>query len=57
MFQLLGMVGLAKSTYQLRGWLKRLISGPIEKPAELPRSRFPMVVPNGLSPELIHRGM
>ncbi len=52
-FQLLGMVGLAKSLYQSRGWLKRLIAGPIEKLAELPRSRFPMVAPNGVSPELI----
>ena len=42
------MVGLAKSIYQLRGWLKRLIAGPIEKSAELPRSRFRMVVPQGV---------
>ena len=47
-FQLLGMVGLAKSIYQLRGWLKRLIAGPIEKSAALPRSRFRMVAPQGM---------
>ena len=47
-FQLLGMVGLAKSIYQTRGWLKRLIAGPIEKSAELPRSRFRMVGPQGV---------
>ena len=52
MFQLLGMVGLVKSIYQSRGWLARLMSGPIEKLAELPRARFPMVGPNGVSPSL-----
>lgn len=52
-FQLLGMVGLAKSIYQSRSWLARLVSGPIEKLAELPRSRFPMVPPTGVSPELV----
>ena len=56
-FQLLGMVGLAKSIYQSRNWLGRLIAGPIEKLAELPRSRFPTVAPNGVSPELIQGGM
>jgi hypothetical protein len=48
LFQLLGMVGLAKSIYQSRGWLKRLITGSIEKSAELPRSRFRMLVPQGV---------
>jgi len=48
-FQLLGMVGLARSIYQSRDWLKRLISGPIERATELPRSRFPMLAPNHLS--------
>ncbi|MGO9114797.1 MAG: B12-binding domain-containing radical SAM protein [Thermoguttaceae bacterium] len=52
-FQLLGMVGLVKSIYKSREWLTRLISGPIEKLAELPRARFPMIGPNGVSPELI----
>ena len=56
-FQLLGMVGLAKSIYHSRDWLKRLISGPVEKFAELPRSRFPMMAPNGVSSELIQGGM
>jgi len=56
-FQLLGMVGLAKSIYQSRGLLARLISGPIEKGAELPRSRFPMVAAHAASPELIQGGL
>ena len=56
LFQLLGMVGLAKSIYQSREWLSRLISGPIERLAELPGSRFPMVAPSGVSPELIQGG-
>ena len=55
--QLVGMFGVAKSIYHSHGWLKRLISGPIERLVELPRSRFPMVAPNGVSPELIHGGM
>jgi len=53
MYQMLGMIGLVKSLYQLREWLARLISGPIEKLAGLPRSRFPMVAPSGVSPALI----
>ncbi|MHB1035256.1 MAG: B12-binding domain-containing radical SAM protein [Pirellulales bacterium] len=55
-FQLLGMVGLAKSIHQSRGWLKRLIAGPIEKSAELPRSRFRMVAPQGVEICLPHEG-
>ena len=55
--QLVGMFGVAKSIYHSHGWLKRLISGPIERLVELPRSRFPTVAPNGVSPELIHGGM
>ena len=51
------MVGLAKSIYDSRDWLKRLISGPVEKFAELPRSRFPMIAPNGVSSELIQGDM
>ena len=57
LFQVLGMVGLAKSIYDSRDWLKRLISGPVEKFAELPRSRFPMMAPNGVSSELIQGDM
>ena len=53
MFQFLGMVGLAKSVYQLRVWLARLIVGPIERLAELPPTKFPIVAPNGVSHELI----
>jgi hypothetical protein len=57
MYQMLGMIGLVKSLYQLREWLARLISGPIEKLAGLPRSRFPMVAPSGVSPALIQGSM
>ena len=56
-FQLLGMVGLAKSIYQSREWLTRLISGPIERLAELPRARFPMIGPGGVSSEFIRGSM
>jgi hypothetical protein len=48
MFQLLGMIGLAKSICQSRKWFTRLIVGPIEKVTELPQSRFPVVSPNDL---------
>ena len=44
-FQLLGMVGLAKSIYQSRGWLATADFGADREAAELPRSRFPMVTP------------
>jgi len=56
-FQLLGMFGVARSIYESREWLVRLMAGPIERLAELPRPRFPMVAPNGVSPELIQGGM
>ncbi len=56
-FQLLGMVGVAKSIYQSREWLTRLISGPIERLAELPRARFPMIGPGGVSSEFIQGSM
>ncbi len=55
--QLYGMVGVTKSIFRLRGWLGRLISGPVEKLAELPRPRFLMVAPQGVSPDLIHGDM
>ena len=53
MFQMLGMIGLVKSLYQLRDWLARLIVGPIERLAELPRARFSMIAPSGVSPKLV----
>ena len=43
--QMLGMLGLAKSVYQVRDWLRRLVSGPIEHFAEAPVPKFRMVVP------------
>jgi hypothetical protein len=50
-FQLLGMVGVAKSVYQSRDWLKRLISGPIERVADLPQLKFCMVEPRSAAHE------
>lgn len=54
MFQLLGMVGLAKSILRSRKWFMRLVVGPIERVAELPQARFPIVAPNDMSHEPIH---
>jgi radical SAM superfamily enzyme YgiQ (UPF0313 family) len=53
-FQLLGMFGVAKSIYQSGDWLGRLMAGPVERLAELPQPRFPMVAPNGVA-ACIHR--
>lgn len=53
-FQLYGMVGLAKSVYHSRDWLGRLISGPIERLVEPPRFKFPMVAPQAVPQELMH---
>lgn len=47
MFQFYGMVGVTKSVYHLRGWLRQLLSGSIEKLTELPAAKFPMVRPGG----------
>lgn len=46
LFQLLGMYGVAKSAYHSRDWLQRLMAGPVERAAELPQPRFPMVAPH-----------
>lgn len=54
LLQCYGMVGVTKSVYHLRDWLARLMSGPVEKHAELPRSRFPMIAPSSLASELTH---
>ena len=48
-FQVYGMIGLAKSIYQIRDWLVRLVSGPIERFSELPPPKFPMVFPEKVS--------
>jgi len=52
--QVFGMMGLAKSVYQVRDWLRRLVSGPIERFAEMPLPKFRMVFPGqgdlGLAP-------
>jgi len=53
-FQLYGMVGLTRSAWQLRDWVRRLISGPIEKLAELPKPKFRMVVPDKIDLGLAH---
>ncbi len=51
-----GMVGLAWSMFRLRGWLGRLLSGPIERFHEPKPARFRMVAPQGVEPELVHYG-
>ena len=53
MFQLLGMVGLAKSVLRSRTWFMRLIVGPIERVTELPQAKFPIVSPNDMSHESV----
>jgi len=55
--QMYGMFGLAKSVYQLRDWLKRLMAGPIERFHELPKPKFRMVVPAGVEARLAHYGL
>ncbi len=44
-YQVYGMVGLAKSVVQGYGWLKSLWSGPVTKKQEVPRPRLEMVPP------------
>jgi hypothetical protein len=43
--QVYGMVGLAKSVYNFRDWLRRLVSSPIERFDEPPQPKFRMVMP------------
>ena len=38
----------ARSIYQSRDWLERLMAGPVERLAELPQPRFPMVARTAL---------
>jgi hypothetical protein len=54
--QLYGMVGVAKSIYNIRGWLRRLVTQQIERFSELPPPKFPMVVPEHVSTSLAHYG-
>jgi len=54
--QLYGMVGLIKSVYHIRDWLKRMVTGPLERFNELPPPKFPMVVPGNVSTNLAHYG-
>jgi hypothetical protein len=54
--QLFGMLGLAKSVYQVRHWMGRLLSGPIERFTEAPSPKFPMVVPGHVDLNLAHYG-
>lgn len=55
--QFYGMVGVARSVYNVRGWLRRLVSGPVERLQELPRPKFRMVVPAGVAAHLAHYGL
>jgi hypothetical protein len=43
-YQLYGMLALGKSIKQALPWMTRLARGPIEKAAEAPRPRYPLVV-------------
>ena len=54
--QVFGMLGLAKSLYQVRDWLWRLISGPIERVTEVPTPKFRMIVPSHVDLNLVHYG-
>jgi hypothetical protein len=43
--QVLGMMGVARSLYQVRDWLRRMLTGPIERFSEPPTPKFPMIAP------------
>lgn len=45
MYQAYGMAGLVRSFKQGFGWLWNLYKGPVQKGADLPRRRLPMVPP------------
>ena len=53
-FQILGVIGVTKSVYRMRAWLRRLWGGPIERYEELPPPKFPMVVPDDIDAKLAH---
>ena len=54
--QLFGMLGLAKSVYQVRDWLWRLFSGPLERFSAAPTPKYRMVVPGHVDLGLVHYG-
>jgi hypothetical protein len=56
LFQIYGMVGVTKSIYQVRDFLRRLWKGPIERFGELPPPKFAMVVPDRVNANLAHYG-
>jgi radical SAM superfamily enzyme YgiQ (UPF0313 family) len=43
--QILGMLGVARSLQETGGWIRRMITGPIERFTEPPRPVYPMVGP------------
>jgi radical SAM superfamily enzyme YgiQ (UPF0313 family) len=55
-YQTYGMIGFSRSVYQLRDWLWRLVSGPIERFHEAPTPKFRMVFPKHLDAELVYFG-
>lgn len=55
-FQVMGMAGLAKSVWESRADLLRMIVGPIQRHAEPPRPKYPMVLPDRVGPELARYG-
>ena len=43
--QVLGMLGVARSLYEARDWIRRLIAEPVERFSEPPAPKYPMVGP------------
>jgi radical SAM superfamily enzyme YgiQ (UPF0313 family) len=43
--QVYGMIGVVRSAWKLRGWLGRLLSGPIERSTEPPQPKYAMIPP------------
>ena len=54
--QVYGMLGVARSSFQLRKWVQRLVSAPIERFTELGPPKFAMVVPATVDASLGHHG-
>ena len=53
-YQMYGNRGVVKSLVQASDWIRRLVSGPIERLSEPPRPKFPMVVPDHVDAKLAH---
>ena len=53
-YQLYGMMGVVRSLNQAKGWLYRLVNGPIERFQDAPMPRFEMLAPAGVETRLLH---